>query len=142
MLNLISGNHNYVCVNNSSCKKTLNKLNVFNNMVFFTKGCLFTFKSLNLRILGKIFRWFFSKRKIKFSLNHSHPNILFFKNSANIVKLTKGKYNSSLLLLQPLFLPRFKFFLNKVRGINIFTKRGLFTNTFYSKKVGKISTYI
>lgn len=109
--------------------------------VHFYKQHLFSFKKYNLKIIGKIFRWYFSTKKIKLSLNHGHINT-FFINNLKFIKIFNGKYDNHIIFLSPFSLSRFFFFLELPRKINIFTKRGLFVEKPYNKKLGKVSSYL
>ena len=109
---------------------------------YFSRLTLFWSDKLLIKIIGKVFRWFFLKKKIKLSVNRSHINIFFFEKNTKIIKLMLGKYNSKLIFLDPIDIVRFCVFLKKTRLSNIFTKRGVFINNVYNKKIGKISSYV
>lgn len=103
---------------------------------------IFGFYKINIKIVGKIFRWYFSKRKIRFVLNRSHSNILYFNNNFKMFKLNQGKYDSDLLTLGRVNVDKFHYFIKYSRSLNIFTKRGVFVNKHYNNKLGKISSYV
>jgi hypothetical protein len=103
---------------------------------------IFGFYKVNIRVVGKIFRWYFSKRKIRFILNRSHVNILYFNNNFNMFKLSQGKYDSDLLTLGMVNINKLHYFIKYSRSLNVFTKRGVFINKHYNNKLGKISSYV
>ena len=94
----------------------------------------------NLKINGKVFRWFFFTYKIRYRLNHAHITNLYL--NFPLLKLRLGKYHNYLLTWKPIRKNRFFCLFSLPRKQNIFTGRGTENFTFrqYSK-LGKISSY-
>lgn len=90
--------------------------------------------------VGKTYRFFKKKNKMRFFFNRSHKTILYFK---NFFKLKKKKKNKcKFLFLFYIDIGFLKKYLKKIRKLNLFTRRGIkFNRLPIFKKVGKISTY-
>jgi len=118
-------------------------ISVYQNYCFLLKHKfpLFRFYKIRIRILGKIFRWFFYTHKLNLRLNHSHTTtFVFLKNT--FLKVPFGKYNNYLIFTRHACDIRIRKFLSFTRLNNIFTKRGLFLYFIYKQKLGKVSSYV
>ena len=114
-----------------------------NNITFFFKNFWKNWNNFffqKIKFTGKGYKIKKKKKSIKFFFGRSHLTIIFF-NKTLIKRLTKYKLffcnkNQNILI-------KIKKFLNKIRALNIFTKRGLrFMRQNIKKKTGKKSTYM
>lgn len=90
--------------------------------------------------VGKTYRFFKKKKKLRFIFNRAHKTIIYFKNFFKIKKKKKNK--CKFLFLYYADIGFFKKYLKIIRKLNVFTRRGIKINRMpLFKKVGKISTY-
>ena len=136
-LTFIEENSNSVIIDNfdSKKKKELEK-KIINN--FIKNLNLYFFQKIKFN--GKGYKIKKKKKSIKFFFGKSHLTTIFFK-KINIRRLTKYKlffYTKKYETIKFVFS-----LINKIRKINIYTKRGLrFSRQKIFKKTGKKSSYM
>ena len=96
--------------------------------------------SVDVFFAGKTYKWSIKHNYWKLVFNRAHKTYLFFQQSVFLKKFSKTKIR----FFTPNICDRNTIVtsLNKVRGYNIFTQRGLkIKGQLVYKKKGKISTY-
>lgn len=113
-----------------------------NNFLFFKINPfkIYKFFNLNLKFIGKTYKWFLIKDVFFLKFNRKNKTNLFFLNKLRFIKKSKLKKKIFLLTQNELYF--FHKYIYFTRRYNIFTQRGLKLSKFkVFKKKGKISMY-
>lgn len=95
------------------------------------------YQFINIKIIGRVFRWQIKKKTKKFVLINSHLTKIY---SYQNIFVKNNKYNYNIFTIYNKELDNILLFLKKY---NIFTWRGLIKNNkILKKKKGKISSYV
>lgn len=135
---------------NSVVRLYLGSFFLFKNSLYFNieglrrfcKILYFTFYYFirKFSFVGKTYRFYKKKKKLRMFFNRAHKTLLYFSNFFRIKKKKKNKCKFLFLLYNDL--GYFKRYIKIIRKQNLFTRRGIKINKMpVFKKVGKISTY-
>lgn len=115
-------------------EKFINKFYIKNIFIYY-----YTYKFNKIRYYGKTYRFLFYKKFIMFRVGRSHlTNVFFNKDSYFLVK--KKKNLIYIKTKNKKCYEDLKYKINKIKKINMYTKRGVRLNKYkFNKRYGKVS---